>query len=246
MSTTCVLIAGLFAIPYLAHADPAVAVPATAPATAPADGSPSAGARLESARAALMAARAAAARDYQNRPEYQAAVRAVQATFADYNEKRNAVIDDVQKKDKRIEEMRGRAAAADSAIKDACQPGSTATQEQIEELYRQKETATRSWQTIEDDAVERAGLAPARKAWADASATLAGLTEREADEVEKTDAVKSAVSALRAAESEGGVLQRAAPEETDPIADYLRRYPRAGIGKALHDFDIPTAGTGPK
>jgi hypothetical protein len=182
---------------------------------------------------------AVATRDYQNRPEYQAALKAVQTTFNDFHDKRNAVIDEVQKKDARIAVMKAEAATAESAIKDACQPNSTSTPEQIEELYKKRETAVQSWQTIEADAVERAGLAPARKAWAEASATLAGLSEREADEVEKAEPVKSALAAVKAAEAEAANLRPAQTADNDPVDDYLRRYPRAGITKTLREFDVP-------
>jgi hypothetical protein len=220
-----------------AHTPVRAEPPAAAPAPVATDGAAAAEKKVIAAQTALLLARAAAVRDYQNRPEYQAALKAVQTAFHAFNDKRSALVPDVEKNDARIAGVKKQASDAESAINDACRPNSTATPEQIEELFKQKEAFTRDWQRNENDAMDRAGLAQPRKQWAEASAALAALQDRQSDEVEKSEPVRFAETAVKAALDEARAGGSAAAVDPDPVDDYLRRYPHDGANRGLRDLD---------
>jgi chromosome segregation ATPase len=197
--------------------------------------------RLQDADAAVVRARESAIKQQQTTPEYLADVKGVDQTYQAFTEKKNALLDDLQKKNPIYSQMKSQANTIDAQIESARQNPAT-TPEQFDELYKNRDTFNRQWQQLENDAMDRAGLTALKTQWLDASKKLADLQEKQKTDVENSDKMKAALA--MAGEAKDGMQQaRAAismaisPEVTtseQPRAeDFLCRY--SGTGYAGND-----------
>ncbi len=156
--------------------------------------------RLQDADAAVMRARESAVKDAQTAPEYQSAVKSVDEAYQAYNDKKTSLVADMEKKDPVYNRMKSQVASVDNQI-DAARQNPATTQEQFQELYKNRETFEHQWQQLEGDAMDRAGIAPLRQAWIDASKRLSDLQAKLRRDVEGTDRLKAAVAEATAASS---------------------------------------------
>jgi flagellin-like hook-associated protein FlgL len=149
--------------------------------------------RLQDADAAVVRAREAAMKEAQSSPDYVAAVKAVDSAYQAFIQKKNALVDDLEKKNQIYCQMKAQTSTINSQIESARQNPAT-TPDQFEELYKNRETFVRQWQQLETDAMDRAGVGPLRQQWLDASKKLADLQAKQRVDVEATDKLKSALA----------------------------------------------------
>lgn len=171
--------------------------------------------RLQDADAAVMRARESAMKDAQSTPEYAAAVKAVDQTYQAYIDKKNAVAAEKEKSDPVYNKMKSQAAQIDSQI-EAAEENPATTPEQLEELYKNRETFQNQWHQLETDALERAGIAPLRQAWMDACKHLSDLQEKQRVEVENSERLKAALTEAAAAKSAVDEVRAAISGSADP------------------------------
>jgi predicted nuclease with TOPRIM domain len=198
--------------------------------------------RLQDANAALVRARESAMKEQQSSAAYVAAVKDVDDKFHTFTDKKNALVDDLEKKNPVFSQMKSQASAMDAQIESARQNPAT-TPEQFDELYKNRETFNRQWQQLENDAMERAGLSPLRQQWLDASKNLQDLQAKQQADVENSDKVKAAaavaddarnsVQQARAAISGVAVSLEITSAEQAKAPDFLCR--DAGAGFAGND-----------
>lgn len=188
--------------------------------------------RLQDADAAVVRARESAIKQQQSTPEYVAAVKAVDSAYQAFNEKRNALLDDLAKKNTVYSQMKSQMGAIDAQIETARQNAAT-TPEQLDELYKNRETFNRQVQQQESDAITRAGITPLLQQWQDASKKLADLQAKQKADVEGTDRLKAAIAmaddargVAAAARAALGGTASADPASTERshATDYLCRY----------------------
>ncbi len=156
--------------------------------------------RLADADAAVLRARESAVKAAQATPEYIAAANAVDQAYQAYTEKKNAMIAQMEKSDPVYMRMKTQAATVDAQI-DAARQNPAATVEQLEELYKTRETFQVQWNQLQDDAMKRAGITPLRDAWIDATKKLQDLQTRQLTDVESNERLKAALSEETAAKA---------------------------------------------
>jgi hypothetical protein len=148
--------------------------------------------------AAVMRARESAMKDAQSAPDYVAAVKTVDQAYQAFMEKKNASIANLEKTNAIYCGMKSHIAQIDGQIDSARQNPAT-TQDQFEQLYKDRETFLRQCQQAESDAIDRAGLTPLRQAWIDASKKVSDMQEKQRVDVENNDRLKAAVTEAAAA-----------------------------------------------
>ena len=198
--------------------------------------------RLQDADAAVVRAREGAIKQEQSSPDYVAAVKAVDQTYQAFNDKKNAVVDDLAKKNPVYSQMKSQAGAIDAQI-DAARQNPATTPQQFDELYKNRDTFNRQWQQMENDAMDRAGLTPLKLAWLDASKALADLQDKQRADVENNERLKSAIATAddarstveqaRAAISGVAVSPQITSAEQAHATDFLCR--NSGAGYAGND-----------
>jgi hypothetical protein len=193
--------------------------------------------RLHNADADVVRAREAAMKNQQSSPEYLAAVQAVDQTYQAFREKKNGILDDLEKKNPIYTQMKSQATAIDSQIETARQNPAT-TQDQFEELYKNRETFLRQWQQLEGDAMDRAGATPLKQQWLDASKKLADLQDKQRVDVENTDKLKAAIA--NADEARTGVQQARAAISGTTVSPQLNN----GEQASAEDFVCRNSGNG--
>jgi seryl-tRNA synthetase len=194
--------------------------------------------RLQDADAALVRARESAMKEQQSSPQYVAAVKAVDEKYQAFTDKKNQLIDDLERKNPVYAQMKSQVSAIDQQIDNAPQnPGTTP--EQFEELYKNRDTFNRQWQQQENDAIDRAGIAPLRQQWFDASRALQDLQNKQQADVENSEKVKAAtamaddarntVQQARADISGVAVSPQITSSEQAKAQDFMCRDSRAGF-----------------
>jgi len=149
--------------------------------------------------AAVVRARESAMKDAQSAPDYVAAVKAVDQAYQAFMEKKNATISNLEKTNPNYSLMKSHIAQIDSQIETALQNPAT-TQDQLEQLYKDRETFLHQCRTAESDAIDReTGLPTLRQAWMDASKKLSDMQEKQRSDVENNDRLKAAIAAAAAA-----------------------------------------------
>ena len=156
--------------------------------------------RLQDDDAAVMRARESAMKDAQSTADYAAAVKAVDQAYQAFIEKKNGTISNLEKTNAIYCGMKSHVAQIDGQI-DTARQNSATTQDQFEQLYKDRETFVHQCQQAENDALERDGAAPLRQAWVDASKKLSDLQERQRTDVESNDRLKTAVAEAAAAKT---------------------------------------------
>jgi chromosome segregation ATPase len=175
--------------------------------------------RLADADAAVLRAREAAMKDAQSSPEYTAAVKAVDQAYQAYAEKKNAMIAQMEKSDPVYIRMKTQSATVESQIDTARQNPAT-TQQQLEDLYKTRDTFQAQWNQLQEDAIQRAGITPLRQAWIDASKKLTDLQQKQLADVESNDRLKGALSeetAAKTAVAEARGALSGSPPAADPM-----------------------------
>jgi chromosome segregation ATPase len=198
--------------------------------------------QLQDDDAAVVRAREAAVKEAQCTPEYIAAVKAVDSAYQKFNEKKNALVADLQKSNPVYSQMKSQSAAIDARI-EAARQNPQSTPEQFEELYKNRDTFQKQWRQLESDAMDRAGITPLRQQWVDACNKLAELQDKQRAAIESNDRLKTALAAM---EDQKKVVEQARlaidnsnnhnpadaqAGDTEPpgAGDLLRRYSRMGI-----------------
>jgi chromosome segregation ATPase len=194
--------------------------------------------RMQDGEAAVMRAREAAMKDAQSADDYVAAVKAVDQAYQGYMEKKNAAIGKLEKTNQIYSGMKSHVAQIDSQIEAARQNPAT-TQDQFEQLYKDRETFLHQCQQAESDAIDRQGLAPLRQAWIDASKKVSDMQEKQRAAIESNDrlkaalaeaaAAKAAVQEARAAINGGSTAGDANSVEQSRAADLLYRSSHASF-----------------
>jgi FKBP-type peptidyl-prolyl cis-trans isomerase len=188
--------------------------------------------RLEDSEAALVQARESAMKEAQSAANYLAAVKDLDTAYAAFNDKRMALLSDLEKKDPRFGPMKKRAMDIDAEMDAALQNPAT-TREHFESLCSNRAIFIHQWEDLENSAIDRAGLTPLRQQWIDASQRLSTLRNQQRNDVESSEKVKAALAAVAQAQA-AAVQARAVfdgPQSTDDLPgdqaqDYLRRFPR--------------------
>ena len=193
--------------------------------------------RLRGADAAVVQAREAAIKESQSSAEYIAAVKAVDAAFHAFTEKKIAVISDLEKTNPVYSQMKSQATAMDAKI-DAARENPQTTPEQFEDLYKNRDTFQKQWHQLESDAMDRAGITPLQQQWIDASKKLSDLKDRQQVAAESNDRLKGAIAMAEEARTavdqaraaiSGGAVVADANNEQPGAGDFLRRYSRTGF-----------------
>jgi chromosome segregation ATPase len=191
---------------------------------------------LHDADADVVRAREQGMKDLQSSPEYAAAVRELDSAYAAFNDRKNALLADLEKKDPRCAPMKKQVAEIDAEIDTARQNPATTT-DKFEELYKNRATFVHQWEDELDGAIKRENLEPLRQQWQAASDKLAGLRDQQRADVENADKLKSAkavaIVAHAAVDQARAALDGPPPAEDaqeDQADDYLRRFPRFGFG----------------
>jgi hypothetical protein len=156
--------------------------------------------RLQDDDAAVMRARESAMKDAQSAQSYVDAVKAVDQAYQSYMEKKNAAIGNLEKTNQIYAGMKSHVAQIDTQIEAARQNPAT-TQDQFEQLYKDRETFQHQCQQAESDAIDRAGLAPLRQTWMDASKKVSDLQDKQRADIESNDRLKAALAEAAAAKA---------------------------------------------
>jgi chromosome segregation ATPase len=156
--------------------------------------------RLQDDDAAVMRARESAMKDAQSTTDYGNAVKAVDQAYQAFIDKKNGVMANLEKTNAIYSGMKSHIAQIDGQI-DAARQNPGTTQDQFEQLYKDRETFTHQCQQAENDALERDGAAPLRQAWTDASKKLSDLQEKLRSDIESNDRLKAAIAEAVAAKS---------------------------------------------
>ena len=191
--------------------------------------------QLQSADAAVVRAREQAVLAYRATPAYAAAAAALDAAFDAYAAKRDALLMSAEQHDPRFAPLKKGAADVEAELARAGQNASALTPEQFGELLGQRAAFQKQLEALEDDAVDRDATARRlRQQWADASAHLCELQDKQAAAVDGSDQVRAAVVATAAARAGVDRARAAATgvaaDSADLTADeFVRRYPRHGL-----------------
>jgi hypothetical protein len=191
---------------------------------------------LHDVEADVVRAREQAMKDMQSGPEYVSAVKDLDAAYSAFNDRKNALLADLEKRDPRCATMKKQIAEIDSQLEAARQnPGTPA--EKFQQLYRDRATFVHQWDDEVESAIKRENLEPLRQQWQDASKKLADLRDQQRIDVENTERLKAAKAAAlvaRAAVDQARAAIDGPPPaedaQEDQADDYIRRFPRFGFG----------------
>jgi hypothetical protein len=191
---------------------------------------------LHDAEADVVRAREQGIREMQARPEYLSAAKDLDTAYAAFNDKRNALLGDLEKKDPRCGPMKKRVVDIDAEI-DAARQNPATTPEWFDQHYKDRATFVHQWDEEVDSAIKRENLEPLRQQWQGASDKLAAMQNQQRLDVENSDKVKNAKAVVAvdraAADQARATLQGPPPSadaQQDQADDYLRRFPRFGFG----------------